>query len=162
MNEVVRTDVPDTLSFQILDAAGCINVVETRDELQVDGDKGMATVEQIYAWDPDVVLSNEPTATNYFNTDSKFKGLRAVMEGEVYQLPVGISRWGHPGSVEAPIATLYIAKLMYPDAFADIDIEQEIKDFYRTYFDIELTDEDVAGIISGEGMREARDGGPQQ
>lgn len=158
VNEVVRTDIPDTLSYEVLQVAGCRNVVQSSDELQLDGDKGNATVEQIYVWDPDVVLVNEPTATEYFKTDDKFSGLRAVREGAVYQLPVGISRWAHPGSVESPIAALYIAKLLYPDRFADIDMAREVKHFYETFFDIVLSDEDVDSILSGQGMREAREG----
>jgi len=162
VNEVVRTDIPGTLSFQVLEVAGCVNVVQSTSELQLDGDKGNATVEQIYVWDPDVVLVNEPAATEYFRTDSKFSGLRAVQQGNVYQLPVGISRWAHPGSVESPIAALYIAKLLYPEQFADIDMTREVKDFYATFFDIELSDEDVDSILSGTGMREAREGNAQR
>lgn len=158
VNEVVRTDIPDTLSYEILEAAGCRNVVRSSSELQLDGDKGNATVEQIYVWDPDVVLANEPSATEYFLTDEKFSGLRAVREGHVYQLPVGISRWAHPGSLESPIAALYIAKLLYPSQFEDIDMMQETKDYYARFFGIELSDEDVESIHSGVGMRAAREG----
>lgn len=158
VNEVVRTDIPDTLSFEVLKAAGCRNVVGSSEELRVDGDKGMATVEQIYVWDPDVVLANEPEATKYFRNNEKFTGLRAVQEGNVFQLPVGISRWAHPGSIESPLAVLYIAKLLYPDCFTDIDMEQEVHDFYQKWFSIDLTDEDISLILSGEGMRLSREG----
>lgn len=158
VNEAVRTDIPHTLSYEILEAAGCVNVVTSTSELHLDGDKGNATVEQIYVWNPDVILVNEPTAFDYISSDDKFSGLRAVRESRVYQLPVGISRWGHPGSVESPIAALYIAKLLYPAHFADIDIAQETKDFYKRFFDIALNDEDVESIFSGIGMREAREG----
>ena len=158
VNEAVRTDIPDTLSYEVLAVAGCDNVVHSSSELQLDGDKGNATVEQIYVWDPDVILVNEPSATEYFRTDAKFSGLRAVREGNVYQLPVGISRWAHPGSVESPIAALYVAKLLYPEQFADIDMAAETKDFYSRFFDITLSDEDVESILSGIGMRDAREG----
>ena len=153
VNEVVRTDIPDTLSYEVLAAAGCKNVVTSAGELRLDGNKGMTTIEQIYVWDPDVILSTEPAATAYFITDEKFSGLRAVREGRVYQLPVGISRWAHPGSVESPLAVLYIAWLLYPDRFADVDMAGEIKTFYERFFSIELSEEDVAAILSGEGMR---------
>ena len=158
INEAVRTDIPETLSYELLEAAGCKNVVSSASELSLDGDKGNATVEQIYVWDPDVVLVNEPSATEYFMTDAKFSGLRAVREGRVYQLPVGISRWAHPGSVESPIAALYIAKLLYPEQFEDIDMAEETKAFYERFFDIALSDEDVESILSGVGMRAAREG----
>lgn len=158
VNEAVRTDIPGTLSYEVLEVAGCKNVVQSSSDLQLDGDKGNATVEQIYVWDPDVILVNEPSATEYFKTDDKFSGLRAVQQGNVYQLPVGISRWAHPGSLESPIAALYIAQLLYPEQFEDIDMTQETKEFYSRFFEITLSDEDVESILSGVGMREAREG----
>ena len=145
----------------MLAAAGCKNVVASKSDLHLDGDKGNATVEQSYGWDHDVVLVNEPAATQYFRTDNKFSGLRAVRENKVIQLPVGISRWGHPGSLESPLATLYIAQLLYPEQFVDIDIRAEVISFYQRFFDIDLSEEDVDCIFSGEGMREAREGNQQ-
>lgn len=158
VNEVVRADIPGTLSYEVLEAAGCINVVTDAEELQLDGDKGYVTVEQIYVWDPDVILANEPSAVEYFRTDEKFIGLRAVQEGNVLQLPVGISRWAHPGSLESPLATLYVAATLYPEYFSDIDLQAEIREFYQTFFHIDLTDEDIATILSGQGMRAPREG----
>lgn len=157
VNEVVRTDMPDTLSYQVLDAAGCVNAVASDTELRIDGEKGYVTVEQIYLWDPDLILANEPDALEYFLTDAKFSGLRAVREGAVYQLPVGLSRWAHPGSLESPLAVLYIASTLYPDYFSDIDMAEEIRDFYDTYFHISLTDEEISMILKGEGMRAPRE-----
>lgn len=162
VNEVVRTDIPDTLSYEVLEAAGCRNAVGSVQDLRLDGDKGMVTVEQIYVWDPDVVLVNEPDAKAYFETNEKFSGLRAVREGQVYQLPVGISRWGHPGSLESPLAALYIAKLLYPESFADIDMTEEIQSFYEKFFSISLTDGDIQQIISGQGMRAPKEGEKKQ
>ena len=158
VNEAVRTDIPGTLSFEVLAAAGCRNAVTSAAELRLDGNKGMTTVEQIYVWDPDVILSTEPAATAYFKTDEKFSGLRAVREGRVYQLPVGISRWAHPGSVESPLAVLYIAWLLYPDRFTDLDMAGEVRTFYERFFSMELSEEDVAAILSGEGMRAEKTG----
>lgn len=157
VNEAVRTDLPDTLSFQVLEAAGCRNVVTGDQELRIDGEKGYVTVEQIYLWDPDLILANEPDAREYFITDSKFSGLRAVREGAVFQLPVGLSRWGHPGSLESPLAVLYIASTLYPEYFQDIDMTEEIRSFYDTFFHIALTDEDIRQILEGEGMRAPRE-----
>ena len=161
VNEVVRADIPGTLSYEVLEAAGCRNVVTDAAELQLDGDKGYVTVEQIYVWDPDIILANEPAAVEYFRTDDKFSGLRAVREGQVLQLPVGISRWAHPGSLESPLATLYLAATLYPDRFADVDLRAEIREFYETFFRISLSESDIDTILSGEGMRAPREGADQ-
>ncbi len=156
VNEAVRTDRIDTLSYEVLKIAGCKNAAGSDESLTLNGGKAYATVEQIYAWDPDVILANEPDAAAYFRSDSKFSGLRAVREGKVCQLPVGISRWAHPGSIESPLAALYVAKLLYPEQFEDIDMHREIKEFYDTYFTISLSEEEITHILEGQGMREPR------
>ena len=157
VNEVVRTNHPKEISYYVLEAAGCINVARDFGTAEMGG-KVNVSVEQIYLWDPDCVIANESAAVRYFNTNEAFAGLRAVREGRVYQLPVGASRWGHPGSIETPIATLYIAKLLYPQYFEDIDIRQEIENFYAEFWGIDLDPDDIDSIISGVGMRAPKDG----
>lgn len=155
VNEVIRSDIKDTLSYEILAAAGLRNVIDLgEDGLTMDGNKAYSTVEQIYTWDPDLVLCNETAAWEYFQTDAKFAGLRAVREGAVYRLPIGLSRWGHPGSIETPLAVLYIARLVYPEAFADVDMEEETLSFYERFVHETLSPEEIAEIFSGYGMRE--------
>ncbi len=40
-----------------------------------------------------------------------------------------------------------MAKLLQPEVFADLDLVQEIEDYYQEFYGIELTDEDVAQIL---------------
>ena len=68
-------------------------------------------------------------------------------------MPIGISRWGHPGSLETPLALLWTAKTIYPDYFPDIDISAETRAFYKRFFNYDLSDEQVRQIVSGQGMR---------
>lgn len=157
VNEAVRTNHPNEISYYILERAGCVNVARDFNNAAVGG-KVYVNVEQIYLWDPDCIIANESAATDYFRTQEAFTNLRAVREGRVYQLPVGATRWGHPGSIETPIATLYIAKLIYPQYFEDIDIRQEISDFYHNFWELDLEDYEIDSIISGVGMRQQKGG----
>ena len=157
VNEVVRTNHSREISYYVLDAVGCINVAEGFGSTELGG-KTNVSVEQIYLWDPDFVIANESAAVEYIKTNEAFQGLRAVREGNVHQLPVGASRWGHPGSIETPIAALYIAKLLYPKYFEDIDMRTEIFDFYSEFWLIDLDEEEIDSIISGIGMREPKAG----
>lgn len=58
-----------------------------------------------------------------------------------------MARKGTPG-VDTPVTMLWVAKQMYPEQFADIDIAQEFKDYYKEFFNVELTDEDVNHILN--------------
>jgi len=158
VNEVLRTNHSNEISYYVLEDAGCVNVAAgfATEEMGVSVH---VSVEQIYLWDPDIIIANEFSAVESFRSSEAYAGLRAVRENRVYQLPVAASRWGHPGSLETPIATLYIAKLLYPQYFEDIDIREEIINFYADFWEIDLDEDEVDSIISGRGMRQARDGG---
>ena len=43
---------------------------------------------------------------------------------------------------------LWLAKIAYPDRFADINMIQEIKKFYREIMSFNLTDEQAEAILS--------------
>ena len=45
-------------------------------------------------WNPEVIIANENTAMKYILGNPQWSGIEAV-KGRVYQLPHGISRWGH-------------------------------------------------------------------
>lgn len=155
INEATRTDAKDTLSAQWMGLVGVNNVSVSKDLNPLEG-KMYASLEQIYLWDPQIIICNEPGVTGYILSDSKWSGLQAVKKHKVYQMPIAISRWGHPGSMETPLAMYWLGKLVYPELYSDVDLRQETKDFYKTFFDYDLSDEEVSMILSGEGMRRGK------
>ena len=60
-------------------------------------------------WNPEVIIANRKPPWDLI-LGAQWSGIDAVQNGRVYQLPQGISRWGHPGSVETPLAILWTAK----------------------------------------------------
>lgn len=151
VNEATRTDYVGSLCADWISLTRVTNV-SLNTELSNEGDKAYATLEQIYSWDPDLIICNESGVADYILSDSKWAGLRAVIDDNVYQIPIGISRWGHPTSVETPLAILWLGELLYSQQF-DIDIRAEMDSFYQTYFKYEISDEEAEEIISGYGVR---------
>ena len=151
VNEATRTDYKGSLSA---DWIGLFNVenVSLDTKLNMMEDKAYATLEQIYTWDPDIIIANESGVADYIRTDSKWQGLRAVINGDVHQIPIGISRWGHPTSVETPLAILWLAELLYPEQY-EVDISAEMTSFYQTFFNYSISPEEANDIISGYGVR---------
>jgi iron complex transport system substrate-binding protein len=151
VNEAVRTDYTGSLGADWIAVTKAVNVsLDT--QLDRDGEKAYTALEQIFAWDPDIIICNEPGVADYILTDSKWAGLRAVREGHVLQMPVGISRWGHATSQEVPLALLWLVETLYPDRF-DIDLETETRNFYREFFNYELSDDMLSNILAGTDIR---------
>ncbi len=152
VNEAARTDTRNTLPADWIEVTGAINVSVDKN-LKLIEDKHFASLEQIYLWDPEVIMANESGVADYILTNKQWAGLKAVKDRKVYQMPNGISRWGHPGSLETPLAVLWTAKTLYPEMFTEINMAAETKAFYKEFFNFELTDEDVTKILAGKGMR---------
>lgn len=152
VNEAGRTDAPNTLPAEWTALSGANNV-SVGSSLRLHDNKYFASLEQIYLWDADIIIANQEGVDEYIMTNEKWSGLKAVQEGRVYQIPVGISRWGHPGGMETPLAMLWTAKLLYPARFEDVNIEDITRNFYNTFFGHSISDPMLSQILSGKNMR---------
>lgn len=159
VNEATRTDYTGSITAEWISYTGVENVSLSA-PLTMEGNSAYTTLEQIFVWDPQIIICNEPGVAEYILTDSKWVGLQAVTDGTVYQMPVGITRWGHPNSVETPLALLWLTELLYPEQ-SDIDLAGETRKFYQTFFDYELDDDAIAAILSGDGMRTPKTQNPK-
>ena len=152
VNEAVRTDTKGSYCDEWISYTKAVNVSTDGTALRIDGNKAYTTLEQIYAWNPDIIICNEAKVDDYILSDSKWQGLGAVNEGAVYQIPIGVTRWGHPNSVETPLAILWLAKLLYPEVFTE-PLEDEIIYFYKTFYDFDIDDGWITAMLNGDEMR---------
>jgi len=155
VNEATRTDAPDTLPAEWTEIAGLVNVSVGK-KLRFVDNKNYANIEQILLWNPDVILVNEDGIEEKILNDLQWKNIKAVKDHKVFLLPNGISRWGHPNSIETPLAILWSAKTIYPEKFEDIDMMMETKNFYKEFFNYSLSDDEAVQILSGKGMRKPK------
>lgn len=124
----------------------------------VTGENANAVVsmEQVYAWDPEVVFLTNFTPVmpeDLLKGDAgKTSGqdwseVAAVKTGRVFKMPLGFYRTFTP-SAETPFTRLWVAAKLHPERFADVDLALEAKRFYRNAFGIELTDRQIEGILN--------------
>ena len=76
-----------------------------------------------------------------------WSGIQAVRNRRVYKMPLGMYRSYTPGA-DTPVTLLWMAKTAYPELFADIDILEETKAYYKEVFGIELTEDQAASIFA--------------
>lgn len=152
VNEATRTDPKGTICSEIMEKAG-VSDISVSKGAAATGKNAYVTLEEIYKWNPEAIIANEYAVTDYILSDSKWESLAAVKDKKVYTLPVGATRWCHPGSMEAHMGVLTIAKQFYPEKFKDIDMKEFTAEYYEKYFDLKLDDKVITQILSGEGMR---------
>lgn len=157
--EPLKTDGPSGIGAEWTGLAGTYNVsaLGLADKKQVEG---FVNIEQVLVWNPQVIIVHEDDTKNEILGSGQWSSVEAVKNGRVFRMPNGISRWGHPGSVETPLALLWTVKMIYPDYAASIDIEKETRYFYKTFFNYTLDEKMLKDILYGSGMRKSKkDGG---
>ena len=156
INEITRTDGVDSLGKDWIECVGAIDVSAQAGFFSNDKGDYTASMEQIYAWDPDVIICSEVETADYIMTHDKWSGLWAVRENQVYNIPVGATRWGQRGSLETYFAILWLGRTLYPETYyKDVDLKQEVFNVYENILDFQLDDETYEKMLSGRGLRHA-------
>ena len=130
-----------------LESTGAINVAS---ELSGVADINM---EQVYAWDPDIIyitnFSRHMPEDLYENAipGHDWSTVRAVRERKVYKFPLGMYRWYPPAS-DTPLVLKWLAKKNQPELFADVDMDAEVRAYYKRFYNLDLTDEDLRNIFN--------------
>lgn len=112
--------------------------------VEKDGMTSDVSIEQVAAWDPDVISTSGDV--DAILTNEAYADLKAVKNGAVYKTPKGTMSWDVP-SPEVPLGFAWLAKTLYPETFADLDVEAKCKEFYAQFFNYDLTGEDLDGIF---------------
>lgn len=79
--------------------------------------------------------------------EDDWSGITAVKEEQVFKYPFGMHRWWPP-CTDTPLAMWWSAKTAYPELFTDVDMDAMVKEYYQKWYGMELTDEDVANILT--------------
>ena len=131
-------------------AGGGINVAQ---DVPEENSNAVINMEQVYEWNPEVVYITNFTPTQpddlYNNAigGDDWSTIQAIQDGRVHKMPLGSYRSYTPGT-DTPMTLLWMAKTLYPDLFEDIDLNQEVKDYYMEIYGVTLTDEDVEAMYA--------------
>ena len=124
------------------------------------GENKQVTPEQLLTADPDVIIvgtNNRAKGYESIMGEEALASLAAVQGDAVYKTPQGTLPWDTYGP-EQSMAVLWMAKTLYPDRFEDVDLKQTMKDFYKKFYDYELSDEYAELMLAGEMGPSAADG----
>jgi iron complex transport system substrate-binding protein len=141
----------DTFMQRQIELAGCRNAAE---KISTSGSRegglhmGLAEVsmEKVLEWNPDMLIIDFGSPAEVFDSP-KWKSINAVKNKKVFKQPIGIFIWDRPTAESAVLHPLWLAKMAYPEHFADVNLAQEIKRFYREIMSFNLTDEHAEAIL---------------
>ena len=130
---------------EVLDIVGCENVVPSTFSSK-GGNK--INMEQMLIWNPEVILIQDKAAYDEILADEKWSGIDAVRNGKVYLVPsYPYSFLTQPPAINRIIGIYWLGQLVYPELYADIDLDAEIKEFYNLFYHYDLSDAELDEIL---------------
>ena len=131
---------------EVLDLVGCENVVP---ETFTSKGGNKINMEQMLIWNPEVILIQDKAAYDEILTDEKWASIDAVQNGRVYLVPsYPYSFLTQPPAINRIIGIYWLGQLVYPELYADIDLDAEVKEFYSLFYHYELSDKELDEILN--------------
>jgi len=108
------------------------------------------TVEQILAWDPEILIVLTHKDAKILREDPRFAALSAIRHNRVLVTPAGAHVWGHR-STEQVLTVLWAATQFHPQIFSRETLVEQTRRFYLDIYGIALTNLQIEDILSGRG-----------
>ncbi|TCP97748.1 iron complex transport system substrate-binding protein [Cricetibacter osteomyelitidis] len=109
------------------------------------------SMEEIINANPDVIIIgsfNAIQGIKKIKADPLWKSLNAVKNNRIFVNPLGTFPWDRYSGEEA-LQLLWAAKLFHPEKFADLNMVEKTQDFYKRYYQYNLTKENAEKILMG-------------
>ena len=142
----LQTDPYGSMHSELIELAGGINVADC----QIMPGMGMTPVsmEQVTKWNPDVIIVGDPGFYNTIYNDTLWAPIPAVKNHRVYLVPQSPFTWfDRPPGVNRIIGIPWIAKVLYPEKFSDMNLPALTKEFYTKFYHYDLSDSEVNSLL---------------
>ena len=130
------------------DVAGLKYILPSND----GADKVNLTMEQVFEFDPDVVIA-ETFDARVLTDDSSWASLRAYKEGKLLAAPKALDNWSKPGA-ESMMVYLWALNTVYPDYAGDLNLTTEVINFYKDFFGYEMSEEYANIVMQGKDVED--------
>jgi iron complex transport system substrate-binding protein len=147
------TDGRISICTEWVSAAGGINAAAAI----TDENQATVTMEAILQANPDVIIvavqnaagaNGSAAIIEKIKNDRAWSTISAIKNNRVYANPVGTFLWARYSCEEA-LQVLWVAKTLYPDCFADIDLVQELRDFYQKFYSYDISVDEAGRMLDG-------------
>jgi iron complex transport system substrate-binding protein len=143
--EGLETGLSGSINMEILAAAGAENVAASAGK----GGLTQTSLEQILSWNPDMIIAASPKFAASAGKDPLWANIAAIKAGNLFVAPDLPFGWiDSPPAINRLIGIAWLEKLFYPDTFKS-DLAAETRDFYKLFYQVDLTDEQVATLTKG-------------
>ncbi|MCL2128564.1 MAG: ABC transporter substrate-binding protein [Treponema sp.] len=111
------------------------------------------TAEQLFAWNPEIIAvdnhGNFPdlVIADMYKENSRWASLQAVKNRQLYRIPAGV--FFLDKGTTTTLMLLWLANILQPELFPDINMVEEIKYYYREFYSYDLNDDEALKVLNG-------------
>ena len=140
----LETGLDGSINVEMFESMG-LDLVSTR----MPGGLARVPIEQVLAWDPEVVITIDQTFAQTVAQNPLWRGVSAVKNGRVHLSPKLPFGWvDFPPSVNRLPGLWWIGSKVLPAQFPD-DLAAMARDFYRRFYQVDLTPAQVQRVLAG-------------
>lgn len=122
----LNTGLAGSISAEFIEQLGAVNVAAELGR----GGLVQVSIEQVLRWNPDVVITIDPSFYALAHRHPLWRGLPAIRRGRIHLAPTLPFGWiDFPPSVNRLIGLRWVAHILYPQAFPE-DLRPVVRDFY--------------------------------
>lgn len=143
----LAVNADESSQAQVIDLIGAKNAV-IPDTVTDKGGGTTMNLESVYKVEPDMIIltTGGPFAELKSNGWSE---LKAVKEDRYYEIPGVPYNWvSAPPSVNMVLGVWWLGQLAYPDVYNDYDIKEVAKEYYKLFWDYDLSDEEADELLA--------------
>jgi iron complex transport system substrate-binding protein len=141
----LETGLGGSINVESIEFMGAVNVAGGQ-----RGGLASISMEQVLAWDPEMIVTIDPGFARNALTDPAWRSLAAVRAGRVHlspRLPFG---WiDFPTSVNRLIGLWWLGRVLYPSLFPE-DIRPIVRDFYQQFYHVVITDDQMKQVMENQ------------
>jgi iron complex transport system substrate-binding protein len=139
----LETGLARSQAMATIDQAGVINVAARLGSGQLT----RVTREQIFAWDPAIIIAQQPSFYTALQRDRAWRGLLTVAKKRVYLAPADPFGWiDDPPGVNRIIGLPWLSALFYPDVYQE-DLRASVREFYDKFYRVKLSDKQLEALV---------------
>ncbi|MDR2327073.1 MAG: iron ABC transporter substrate-binding protein [Acidovorax sp.] len=143
----LETGLAGSINVEVIEFAGGRNVAAAAGR----GGLTRVSMEQMLAWDPEVILTQEPAFAALLRSDPLWRGISAVRSGRIHLAPMLPFGWlDGPPSVNRLIGVRWLLEKLHPGHAALRGLPplaQAVREFYALFYGAQLSDAQVQNLL---------------
>jgi iron complex transport system substrate-binding protein len=139
----LETGLAGSINMEVLERVGAVNVAAAAGK----GGLTKVSIEQVLAWNPDVILTLDPRFHRAVATDPLWASVKAVRNRRIYLAPS--LPWGwfdSPPGVNRLIGVRWLMATLYPKQVPE-SLRDTTREFYGLFYQVDLSEKQLDALL---------------